>query len=86
MGKTTLVNDFAKTYTHKILLNLEKPSDRSYFTDFDNVKSIVEALLLAYRIPSTNLMDTLLFIDEIQAQPQAIHLLRYFMKNFQRFM
>lgn len=78
MGKTTLVNDFAKTYTHKILLNLEKPSDRSYFTDFDNVKSIVEALLLAYRIPSTNLMDTLLFIDEIQAQPQAIHLLRYF--------
>lgn len=81
VGKTTTILDFARSYPHAILLNLEKPSDRSYFTDFDDVKSILEALLLANGILADQLPNTLLFIDEIQESPKAIHLLRYFYED-----
>lgn len=78
VGKTTLIRDFAKTYTHAIVLNLEKPADRRYFDEFNDVQTIVEALFLAHNIPSSAITDTLLFIDEIQESPKAIQLLRYF--------
>lgn len=78
VGKTTLIRDFAKTYAHAIVLNLEKPADRRYFDDFDDVQTILEALFLANNIPSSNASNTLLFIDEIQESPKAIQLLRYF--------
>ena len=78
VGKTTLVRDFASTYSHAILLNLEKKADRSYFEDFDDIRNIFEALFLAHNISPTEVKDTLLFIDEIQESPKAIQLLRYF--------
>ncbi|WP_311676450.1 AAA family ATPase [Pedobacter cryoconitis] len=78
VGKTTLIRDFAKTYKYGIILNLEKLNDRSYFDDFDDVQTILEALFLAYSIPSSAISNTLLFIDEIQESPKAIQLLRYF--------
>lgn len=78
VGKTTLVRDFAKTYANFINLNLEKPSERRYFEDFDDVQTIVEALFLAHNISSKETPNTLLFIDEIQESPKAIQLLRYF--------
>ncbi len=78
VGKTTVIHDFSKTYAHAITLNLEKPADRRYFEDFDDVRTIVEALFLAHSLPSLAAKDTLLFIDEIQESPKAIQLLRYF--------
>ncbi len=78
VGKTTLIKGFSKSYRYSILLNLEKPGDRRYFNDFDNVQTILEALLLANGIPSSAIANTLLFIDEIQESPKAIQLLRYF--------
>jgi len=78
VGKTTLISDFAKTYTHAVVLNMEKPANRRYFQDLEDVQTILEALLLAHNIPSADIADTLLFIDEIQESPQAIKLLRYF--------
>jgi predicted AAA+ superfamily ATPase len=78
VGKTTLILDFAKTYKYQIILNLEKVNDRRYFENFDDVQTILEALLLAHLIPSSAISNTLLFIDEIQESPKAIQLLRYF--------
>lgn len=78
VGKTTLIRDFAKSYQNAIILNLEKPADKRYFQDFEDVKTIVEALFLNNGIPSQAISDTLLFIDEIQESPKAIQLLRYF--------
>ncbi|WP_394341005.1 AAA family ATPase [Pedobacter yulinensis] len=78
VGKTTLIKAFARRYKHAILLNLEKPGDRRFFDDFDNVQTIFEALFLAHNIPSVAIAETLLFVDEIQESPKAIHLLRYF--------
>jgi predicted AAA+ superfamily ATPase len=78
VGKTTLVKFFAKSFSNSILLNLEKKSDRSYFEDFDDVKTIMEAIFLSKNLSSINLSNTLLFLDEIQESPKAIQLLRYF--------
>jgi predicted AAA+ superfamily ATPase len=78
VGKTTLVKFFAKSFSNSILLNLEKKSDRSYFEDFDDVKTIMEAIFLSKNLSSKNLSNTLLFLDEIQESPKAIQLLRYF--------
>ncbi|MEC3908819.1 AAA family ATPase, partial [Tamlana sp. 2201CG12-4] len=78
VGKTTLVNEFAKTYKHRLYLNLEKKSDSLYFEQTDNVKTIIEALFISNNITSNDINHTLLFIDEIQEQPKAIQLLRYF--------
>lgn len=81
VGKTTLIRGFAKKYAHSIMLNLEKRADRRYFDQFDDVHTIVEALLLTQGIPSSAMGETLLFIDEIQESPKAIQLLRYFYED-----
>ena len=78
VGKTTLVKQFAKKYKQSILLNLEKPADRNFFEEIDDVKTIIESLFLSHNISSVILDETLLFIDEIQESPKAISLLRYF--------
>ena len=78
VGKTTLIKQFAKSYEHSIMLNLEKLSDVYYFNDYDNVKDIIDALFLKHEIPPSKINKTLLFIDEIQESPKAIQFLRYF--------
>ncbi|WP_268225837.1 ATP-binding protein [Sinomicrobium oceani] len=78
VGKTTLVRDFAKTYKHSIYLNLEKKEDSNYFEQTDDVHTILESLLISNNITSKELGSTLLFLDEVQGQPKAIQLLRYF--------
>ena len=81
VGKTTLIRDFAKSYQNVIVLNLERKNDLRYFQDFEDIETIVEALFLANRIPSSAVGNTLLFIDEIQESPKAIQLLRYFYED-----
>lgn len=82
VGKTTLIHEFGETYSHFIALNLEKSEHQKYFENFDDVKTILEALLLSYNVSSKNISDTLLFIDEIQACPEVISLLRYFYEDY----
>lgn len=82
VGKTTLVKSFAARYPHFISLNLEKPSDKSFFEDFDQVQDIVESIFLAQNLSIDVLPNTLLFLDEVQELPKAIHLLRYFYEEF----
>ncbi len=81
VGKTYLIKQFSKTFKHQIFLNLEKQKDVSYFNETDDVKQIVEILLLKHKIPLNNISDTLLFIDEIQESPKVIQLLRYFYED-----
>lgn len=77
VGKSTLVRQFGKSYKQYIELNLEKSADASYFSSNDEVKDILDKILLSKNrdyVPH----HTLLFIDEIQEVPEAIALLRYF--------
>ncbi|MBZ0182729.1 MAG: AAA family ATPase [Melioribacteraceae bacterium] len=82
VGKTTLIKSFAEEYEYKILLNLEKSSDKKIFDEFDDIKSIVDVLLLKFNVTSEKTNGMLLFIDEIQESPKAIKLLRYFYEDF----
>lgn len=82
VGKTTLVNEFARTYKYTILLNLEKPSDLEFFNKYTQLKTITESLLLTNNISIGSIGETLLFIDEIQESPMAIQMLRYFYEEF----
>ena len=82
VGKTTIIKEFAKQFKNKIFLNLEKSKDLKYFNKYDDVKLIVESLLLTHNIEISEIGETLIFIDEIQESPQAIQMLRYFYEEY----
>ena len=82
VGKTTLVNEFAKSYRYTILLNLEISSDLEFFIKYTQVKTLIESLLLTNNISIDSMSETLLFIDEVQESPMAIQMLRYFYEEF----
>lgn len=77
MGKTTLVRQFGASFPHFIELNLEKKEYRRIFERTDRLQDILNAIYLQTNTPKTG-RETLLFLDEIQAAPEAIGLLRYF--------
>ncbi|MEM1325078.1 MAG: AAA family ATPase [Bacteroidota bacterium] len=80
-GKTTVVNLFAHNFDHYIPLNLELAEDRAFFTQFDQLKDTVRAVLFSKEIPE-NSERILIFIDEIQSEPKAVAALRYFYEDF----
>lgn len=82
VGKTTLIKLFSENYENKILLNLEINSDKKLFEEYDNIKDLVEVLLLKFNLTSDKSNGLLLFIDEIQESHKAIKSLRYFYENY----
>jgi predicted AAA+ superfamily ATPase len=82
VGKTTIVKMFSKTYDQSLFLNLEKEQDANYFRTYSDVKTLVEALWLQANLQDGKKKQILLFIDEIQEEPKAIHMLRYFYEEF----
>ena len=83
VGKTTLVKEFAREFDGFIMLNLERAEDRRLFDIAETPKQIVDILRLT-RLEEMNSIEDkriLLFIDEIQSQPKAIGMLRYFYED-----
>lgn len=80
VGKTTLVNEFARNFENYLHLNLEREEDARLFQGSDKVQEIVRIACF-----QKNLLlregRTLLFIDEIQNVPKAVALLRYFYED-----
>lgn len=76
VGKTTLIRQFAKEFDCFLELNLEKGSHSNLFQLEDTTKILDATLLMLGKNYVAN--STLLFIDEIQENPKAIQLLRYF--------
>ena len=81
VGKSTLVQGFAKEFRYFISLNLEKVSDRKTFDNLDEPKDIIDAIFLNAGIPFTK-EPTLIFFDEIQESPKAISQLRYLHEDY----
>jgi len=77
VGKTTIVEGFSREFDNYIHLNLERPEDARLFTESDTVSEIMQVLSFRQNI-SIEKGRTLLFIDEIQTEPKAVALLRYF--------
>ena len=78
MGKTTVISQFARNFGQYIYLNLELPEDRRPFEQFVNTESLLQAIFFLKSKSLSQKQKTLLFIDEIQAAPEALNLLRYF--------
>lgn len=78
VGKTTVINQFAKKFEQYIYLNLELPEDRQPFEQFVNIETLLQAIFFRKNKSLSQKQQTLLFIDEIQAGPEALNILRYF--------
>lgn len=80
VGKTTIINEFSRDFDNYIHLNLERPEDARLFTESDTVSDIMQVVCFRQNI-SMEKGRTLLFIDEIQTEPKAVALLRYFYED-----
>ena len=78
VGKTYAVRELGKQFDQFVELNLESnPNVRNLFTKELDPKKIIEEIGYLTKKKITP-GKTLLFFDEIQAEPQAILALRYF--------
>ncbi|MCL2041288.1 MAG: ATP-binding protein [Bacteroidales bacterium] len=82
VGKTTIVNLFAENYAQYVYLNLERDKDREIFIKYGSIEEIVQYIFLQYNKSLDKIGDTLLFIDEIQIEPKAVAMLRYFYEDY----
>lgn len=80
VGKTSLVDVFAKEFDCYLRFNLDLEADLKLFESEMPVEDLY-SLLLATRNKKKNEGSTLVFIDEIQNSPMAIKMLRYFREN-----
>lgn len=78
VGKSTLVREFARKSTFSLVeINFERnPEYRKAFASRDPAEILVTLNLLTGETITAG--DTLLFLDEIQAAPEALAALRYF--------
>ena len=80
VGKTTIIEEFAKEFDTFLPLNLERDVERAIFDANHTPKDVLTAIyLLKNKGKKTG--RTLLFIDEIQTSKKAVNLLRYFYED-----
>ena len=80
VGKTTIVNRFARRFENFLPVNLEKSEALKLFESTDNVKDLLPLLFIYCNVKKRE-GRTLLFIDEIQNSPRTASLLRYFFEE-----
>ena len=80
VGKTTVVNEFGKSYNNYLYFNLERAAHKSLLENDLPLDTLVEQLFLFHRHPRQE-GSTLIFIDEIQNSPRVISKLRYFYED-----
>ena len=80
VGKTTLVDEFAKQFENYLYVNLEDKLLAKIFDETNSVEEILTALFL-YCNKQRNTGRVLVFIDEVQNSPEAIAKLRYFYED-----
>ena len=79
VGKTTAVNIFSKNFENYIYLNLELKKDSELFDNDLKVKDLLQLISLSKKINIKG--KTLIFIDEIQNNPNALAIMRYFYED-----
>ena len=77
VGKSTLIDEFAKGYDVYLKLNLDEADDCQLFDWYISVEELIDAIYVRCQQKKEN-KPTLLFIDEIQNSPKAVAMLRYF--------
>jgi predicted AAA+ superfamily ATPase len=83
VGKSSAIRRLGKHFTHFLEVNFERDkSVHNLFTDNLQPKEIAARLAIIYDTPVIP-GETLLFFDEIQACPEAIHSLWFFYEDYQ---
>lgn len=77
VGKTTLVEMFAADFDHYIYLNLEEKDNAELFATDSTFDDLLAGIFFKAKL-AVDSPRTLIFIDEIQAEPKAVQALRYF--------
>ena len=80
VGKTTVVNEFGKSFANYLSFNLERETDKALL-EMDVPLNDLVSLLFVRKGKKQAEGDTLIFIDEIQNSPKTISLLRYFFED-----
>lgn len=80
VGKTTLVNEFAKEFEVYLKLNLDNEQDARLFEDYSDLDALIDTIYVINERTKKN-APTLLFIDEVQNSPKAVAMLRYFYED-----
>lgn len=84
VGKSTAIRNLGKSFKYFVEVNFEKDRDaQSFFKGNAKAIEIVDMLSIYYQteiIPG----ETLLFFDEIQACPEAVHALWFFCEDMQQ--
>ncbi|MDR2563898.1 MAG: AAA family ATPase, partial [Prevotellaceae bacterium] len=80
VGKTTIVQEFAKEFDMFLHLNLERQADKSAFEANDTPEDVLVAIYLL-KNKERKQGRTLLFIDEVQNSKKAVAMLRYFYED-----
>lgn len=78
VGKTTVINQFARQFEQYIYLNLEIEEDKKPFLQYKNLDQLLQAVFFIKNQRLSKKENTLIFIDEIQEVPEALNILRYF--------
>ena len=78
VGKTTLVELFAKEFEVYIYLNLEVKEDAALFAADYSFEDLLAGIFFRANVSQDVTKRTLIFIDEIQNEPKAVQTLRYF--------
>jgi hypothetical protein len=84
VGKTTAINIFSKDFENYIYLNLELKKDSELFDNNLKVSDLIQLITLAKNIQLKK-GRTLIFIDEIQNNPNALEIMRYFYEDLPEF-
>ena len=77
VGKTTLVNMFARDFEVYIYINLEERENADLFAADHSFDDLLAGIYFKANVPMEP-KRTLIFIDEIQSEPRAVQALRYF--------
>lgn len=78
VGKTTLVELFAKDFDTYIYLNLEEKENAELFAVDYSFEDLLAGIYFKANKQQDENKRTLIFIDEIQNEPKAVQVLRYF--------
>ena len=78
VGKTTVINQFAKRFEQYIYLNLEIKEDKQPFLNYSTLEQLLQTIFFLKNQLLSKKENTLIFIDEIQEVPEALNILRYF--------
>ena len=82
VGKTTLIDEFGKSYDQYLYFNLEKIEDAKLFASSIEMEKLVQLLFLSREFRHDQGLSTLIFIDEVQGNPHVIEMLRYFKEDY----